>query len=102
MKIYRTLALFFALALFSLWKIYTILSGYQRAERRYEELIEKGMDVTFDDVLADMKQRDYNDSHRAIAPLKPADDAILLDTSGNTLEQSVELVTRTIRENMPR
>ena len=68
----------------------------------FPELIEKGMDVTFDDVLADMKQRDYNDSHRAIAPLKPADDAILLDTSGNTLEQSVELVTRTIRENMPR
>ncbi|MBR6314529.1 MAG: (d)CMP kinase [Clostridia bacterium] len=83
-------------------KIFLTASPEARAQRRYEELIEKGMDVTFDDVLADMKQRDYNDSHRAIAPLKPADDAILLDTSGNTLEQSVELVTRTIRENMPR
>ena len=83
-------------------KIFLTASPEARAQRRYKELIEKGMDVTFDDVLADMKQRDYNDSHRAIAPLKPADDAILLDTSGNTLEQSVELVTRTIRENMPR
>lgn len=83
-------------------KIFLTASPEARAQRRYEELIEKGMDVTFDDVLADMKQRDYNDSHRAIAPLKPAEDAILLDTSGNTLEQSVELVTRTIRENMPR
>ena len=83
-------------------KIFLTASPEARAQRRYKELIEKGMDVTFDDVLADMKQRDYNDSHRAIAPLKPADDAILLDTSGNTLEQSVELVTRTIREKMPR
>ena len=83
-------------------KIFLTASPEARAQRRFEELIGKGMDVTFDDVLADMKQRDYNDSHRAIAPLKPADDAILLDTSVNTLEQSVELVTRTIRENMPR
>lgn len=83
-------------------KIFLTASPEARAERRYEELLGKGMDVKFEDVLADMIQRDYNDSHRAIAPLKPADDAILLDTSGNTLEQSVELVTRTIRENMPR
>ncbi len=83
-------------------KIFLTASPESRAQRRYEELLQKGMDVKFEDVLADMIQRDYNDSHRAIAPLKPADDAILLDTSGNTLEQSVELVTRTIRENMPR
>ncbi len=83
-------------------KIFLTASPEARAQRRYEELIGKGMDVTFEDVLADMKQRDYNDSHRAIAPLKPADDAILLDTSGNTLEQSVALVTQTIRDNMPR
>ena len=82
-------------------KIFLTASPEARAQRRYEELIGKGMDVQYEDVLADMKQRDYNDSHRAIAPLKPAQDAILLDTSGNTLEQSVELVTRTIRENMP-
>lgn len=83
-------------------KIFLTASPEARAERRFEELQEKGMDVKFEDVLADMIQRDYNDSHRAIAPLKPADDAIILDTSGNTLEQSVELVTRTIRAHMPR
>ena len=81
-------------------KIFLTASPEARAERRYDELIEKGMDVKYEDVLADMIQRDYNDSHRAIAPLKPADDAILLDTSGNTLEQSVELVTRTIKERI--
>ena len=83
-------------------KIFLTASPEARAKRRYEELLEKGMDVRFEDVLADMIQRDYNDSHRAIAPLKPADDAVLLDTSGNTLEQSVKLVTETIRERMPR
>ena len=81
-------------------KIFLTASPEARAERRYNELIEKGMDVKFDDVLADMKQRDYNDSHRAIAPLKPADDAILLDTSGNELETSVELVIKTIKDNI--
>ena len=81
-------------------KIFLTASPEARAQRRYEELVNKGMDVSFDDVLADMKQRDYNDSHRAIAPLKPADDAILLDTSGNTLEQSVALVTETIKANL--
>ena len=81
-------------------KIFLTASSEARAKRRYDELIEKGMDVKYEDVLADMIQRDYNDSHRAIAPLKPADDAILLDTSGNTLEQSVELVINTIRSNL--
>ncbi len=81
-------------------KIFLTASPEARARRRYDELIEKGMDVKFDDVLADMIKRDYNDSHRAIAPLKPADDAILLDTSGNTLEQSVNLVIDTIKANL--
>ena len=81
-------------------KIFLTASPEARAQRRYDELIEKGMDVKYDDVLADMIKRDYNDSHRAIAPLKPADDAILLDTSGNTLEQSVNLVIDTIKANL--
>ena len=70
-------------------KIFLTASAEDRARRRYLELTEKGMSVSFDDVLADMKERDYNDSHRAAAPLKPAEDAVLVDTSGNTLEQSV-------------
>ncbi len=81
-------------------KIFLTASPEARAKRRFDELIEKGMDVKYDDVLADMIQRDYNDSHRAIAPLKPADDAILLDTSDNTLEESVALVIRTIQSNL--
>ena len=81
-------------------KIFLTASPEARAKRRYDELIEKGMDVKYEDVLADMIQRDYNDSHRAIAPLKPADDAIVLDTSGNGLEESVELVIRTIKNNL--
>lgn len=81
-------------------KIFLTASAESRAERRYLELKEKGMDVKYEDVLSDMKQRDYNDSHRAIAPLKQAEDAILLDTSGNELEASIELVIKTIKDNI--
>ena len=58
------------------------------------ELKEKGVATTFEEVLADMIKRDYDDSHREAAPLKPADDAILVDTTGNTLEQSVEVLKK--------
>lgn len=81
-------------------KIFLTASPESRAKRRFDELIEKGMDVKFEDVLSDMKERDYNDSHRAIAPLKPASDAILLDTSGFELEKSVALIIKTIKENI--
>lgn len=81
-------------------KIFLTASPEARAKRRYDELCNKGMDVKYDDVLADMIQRDYNDSHRAIAPLKPAEDAIMLDTSENTLEQSVALVIKTIEAHL--
>ncbi len=77
-------------------KLFLTASAEDRAQRRFEELQLKGVDTTYEAVLADMKERDYNDSHRATAPLKPADDAILLDTSGNTLEQSVALLKATI------
>ena len=69
-------------------------------KQRFKELTEKGMDVKLEDVLADMKERDYNDSHRAIAPLKQADDAILCDTSELTLEESIELIINTIKDNI--
>ena len=81
-------------------KIFLTASPESRAKRRYDELIHKGMDVKYEDVLKDMKQRDYNDSHRAVAPLKPAADAILLDTSGFELEKSVALIIKTIKENI--
>ncbi len=81
-------------------KIFLTASPEARAQRRFKELCEKGMDVKFEDVLADMIKRDYDDSHRAIAPLKQADDAILCDTSNIGLEESIELIIRTIKENI--
>ena len=81
-------------------KIFLTASPEARAERRYKELTEKGMDVKLQDVLADMIKRDYDDSHRAIAPLKQAEDAILCDTSNIGLEESIELIIRTIKENI--
>ncbi len=81
-------------------KIFLTASAEERANRRYKELIEKGMEVNYADVLADIKKRDYNDSHRDIAPLKPAEDSVLADTSKNNLEQSVELILSIINERL--
>ena len=81
-------------------KIFLTASAEDRAKRRFDELIEKGMDVKYEDILEDMKKRDFNDSNRDVAPLKPADDAVLIDTSGNTLEESVELLTNTVKEKL--
>ena len=60
----------------------------------------KGENVEYDKILEEIKQRDYNDSHRAVAPLKQADDAVLADTSGNTFEQSLELLLKLIKEGL--
>lgn len=81
-------------------KIFLTASPEARAQRRYLELKEKGMDVNFDDVLSDMIKRDYDDSHRAIAPLKQAYDAILADTSELTLAESIDLVINIIKERI--
>ena len=81
-------------------KIFLTASPEARAKRRYDELVEKGMDVKYDDVLADMIKRDYDDSHRAIAPLKQADDAVLADTSDITLEESIALIIKIIKDNI--
>lgn len=77
-------------------KIFLTASAEKRAERRFLELQEKGMSVTYEDVLADMKERDYNDSHRAAAPLKPAEDAVFIDTSDNTLAESIDRLKQVI------
>ena len=70
-------------------KIFLTASAECRARRRYKELIEKGEDVTYQDVLDDVNERDYNDSHRDIAPLKPSESSIIADTSDLELEQSI-------------
>ncbi len=81
-------------------KIFLSADPEERAKRRYDELIEKGMKVKYEDILADVIERDYNDSHREIAPLKPAEDSIMVNTTGNTLKQSVELLIEIMKENM--
>ncbi|MCH5171108.1 MAG: (d)CMP kinase [Oscillospiraceae bacterium] len=79
-------------------KIFLTADPEERAMRRYKELIVKDPDVKYDDVLADLKVRDYQDSHREIAPLKPAEDSVVYNTTGNTLEESVEDVISIIKE----
>ena len=81
-------------------KIFLTASPETRAMRRFKELQEKGAPDTYEAVLADLKQRDYNDSHRAVAPLKPAEDSVLVDTSALTLPQSVEKVIELIKEKL--
>lgn len=70
-------------------KIYLQADVRDRAQRRYDELCLKGVKVTYSEVLNDMRERDYRDSHREISPLAKADDAVTLDTTGNTLEKSI-------------
>lgn len=83
-------------------KIFLTADVRDRARRRYEELRAKGMEKPFDEVLAEMEQRDEQDTKRAAAPLKAAEDAVLLDTSGNTLEESIDEVCRLISEKTGR
>ena len=80
-------------------KIFLTASPEARAERRYKELVEKGTVTTYEEVLRYVKERDYNDSHRAIAPLKPAEDSILVDTTELDFEQSVEAIINVIKGN---
>ncbi len=79
-------------------KIFLTASAEVRAQRRFQELREKGESVSYDEVLADMKKRDYDDSHRAAAPLKAAADAVKVDTSSMDLEQAVAAIRAVIRK----
>lgn len=81
-------------------KFFVTASADERAKRRFKELTEKGMDVQYDDIYEDIKTRDYNDSHRDIAPLKPAEDSIIFDTTGYNLEQSIERLIEIISERL--
>jgi len=79
-------------------KIFITADDTARAKRRYDELIEKGINTTFDEVYKEMCQRDKNDSERAVAPLKMADNAVLLDTTNLDLEQSFDALCKLISE----
>ena len=73
-------------------KVFLTASVEARAQRRYKQLIDKGFSASMDDLLKDLSERDARDSNRAIAPLKPAEGAYLLDTSDMTADEAVERV----------
>ena len=81
-------------------KIFLTASAEARAQRRCKELQEKGQPAELETVLADIRQRDYQDTHREVAPLKQADDAILVDTSDIDFDQSFAVLKRTILEHI--
>ncbi len=81
-------------------KIFLTATSEERAQRRYDELMEKGQSVVYNEVLAHLLDRDKNDSSRETAPLCAAADAVVLDTTGNTLEQSLDLIRHTVRERI--
>ena len=82
-------------------KIFLTASPEERAKRRYEELTQKGEKViSYEKVLQDMIARDKQDSERTIAPLRPAPDAVKLDTSGNTIEQSIAEILAIVRRKL--
>ena len=81
-------------------KIFLTADPEERAMRRFKELQEKGSNVTYEEVLEDLKVRDYNDSHREIAPLKPAEDSKIVNTTGMTLEESIESIVNTVKNKI--
>jgi cytidylate kinase len=78
-------------------KVYVTATAEERAARRYKQLIEKGNSVTIDSLLRDIRERDARDTGRAAAPLKPAPDAVVLDTTGISIEASIAFVLERYR-----
>ena len=81
-------------------KIYLTATPEARAKRRYDEYIAKGQKTTFEEVLKDQEKRDYDDSHRAIAPLKQAGDAVVVDTTDMGLQESIDYCVALMRERL--
>lgn len=79
------------------YKFYVTATPEVRAERRYKELLSKGQQVDYDALLAEVNQRDYNDSHRAISPLKQAKDAIVIDTTDLSVSEVVDKIMNIIK-----
>ena len=80
------------------YKFYVTANVRERANRRFKENSEKGLVQPFEEVLEEMKQRDYNDSHRKLAPLKQADDAVLIDTTDLTIDEAIEKLLSYIKQ----
>ena len=81
-------------------KLFLTASPEIRAKRRFDELVEKGQNPDFYDVFADVKDRDYRDTHRAESPLRQAEDAVVIDNSAMTREQQMEEVLRVFRSHI--
>ncbi len=84
----------------ALVKLYITASAEARAERRYKELLSRGEAKTFDEVLADIKVRDDRDMNRAVAPLKPAADAVILDTTAMDPNKAFDVALALVRERL--
>ncbi|HSW94335.1 MAG TPA: (d)CMP kinase [Gammaproteobacteria bacterium] len=82
-------------------KIFLTASPIERAKRRYNQLKEKGINVTLSDLVEELSERDQRDRERAVAPLRPADDAICIDTDKLTIEQVVDRVMSEVRKVFP-
>ncbi len=81
-------------------KIFLTASAECRAKRRYDDYVKMGINEDYDKILADIVKRDYDDSHRAIAPLKPADGSVTVDTSNDTLQQSIDRIVEIINNTV--
>lgn len=81
------------------FKFFMTASAKERAKRRYDELLAKGENITFDSVLKDIEDRDFNDMNRKLNPLVKADDAILIDTSGMGIEEVVDAILTEVVKN---
>ena len=79
-------------------KVFVTASAEVRAQRRYDELKQKGMEADYEDILKNVQERDYIDSHREVSPLKQADDAILLDNSNMTIPEQKEWLMQRFKE----
>ncbi len=77
-------------------KFFLTATSEERAKRRYKELLEKGEKVEYEDVLKDIEERDYNDTHRKLNPLKKADDALEVDTTHMSIDEVVDLLIEKI------
>lgn len=78
----------------SKYKFFLTASAEERARRRYEELKAKGSDISYDTILADVNDRDYNDTHRDFAPLVQTEDAVLIDSTNMTTDEVIEVILR--------
>lgn len=79
------------------YKFFLTASAEERAERRHKELIEKGEEITFEEVLRDIQARDHNDMTRALNPLRKADDALEVDSTGMNIDQVTEAILKEIK-----